>query len=303
MKVCVTGGEGFLGTHVVRKLQNLGHDVKVPSHHWFDLRDRFRVRSMFEDIKPEVVIHAAALCGGIYSNSQRPAEYLYDNLIMGMHMLDAAKDYGVNKFVEISSVCAYPLDVEIPIKEDSLWYGYPEPTNAPYGLAKRLLVAQAQAYSKQYGLNVISLIPVNMYGPGDKFDLEVSHVIPSLIRKCLENREELVVWGTGNASREFLYVEDCAEAIVKAVEKYNRPEPANIGTGQETTIHELVREVIRATGFKGTVLWDTTKPEGQPRRLFDVSRAEREFGFKAKTELREGIEKTVRWYKECLSRQ
>lgn len=303
MKVCVTGGDGFLGRHIVSRLKAIGHEVKVPSHLWFDLRDKYRVHAMLEDIKPQAVIHAAALCGGIQSNSQRPASHLYDNLIMGTELIEASRECRVDKLVVISSVCAYPLNAALPIKESSLWDGYPEPTNAPYGIAKRMLIAQAQAYRKQYGMKIISLLPVNMYGPGDKFNLDIAHVIPALIRKCLEGRDELVVWGTGNASREFLYVEDCADAVVKAMELYDGSDPVNIGTGKETTIRELVEEVVKVTGFSGKITWDTTKPEGQPRRYFDVSRAEQEFGFIARTGLREGIEKTVSWYKSCLSQK
>lgn len=296
-QVMVTGGNGFLGRHLVKRLKE-NYKVYSPSHRWFDLRDMNRVRALYEDVKPDIVIHAAAMCGGIHACSSSPGSFLYDNLKMGLEVMEGARIYGVKKFVLISSVCAYPLDVKVPAREEDIWNGYPEETNAPYGLAKRILISQAQAYRKQYGLNAISLIPVNMYGPGDKFHPSVSHVIPSLIRKFSSGGSEVVVWGTGASSREFLYVEDCADAIVSAMELYNKPEPINIGTGVETTIKELVEEVSRATGYCGDIIWDRTKPEGQPRRLFDVSKAEKEFGFKAKVGLRDGIERTVAWFRQ-----
>lgn len=295
MRVMVTGGNGFLGKHLVKRLEK-GYQVFSPSHAWFDLRDMNRVKALYEDVKPDIVIHAAAVCGGIHACSSSPGSFLYDNLKMGLEVMEGARNYGVKKFVLVSSVCAYPLQVSVPAKEEDLWNGYPEETNAPYGLAKRVLISQAQAYRKQYGLNAISLIPVNMYGPGDKFGPSVSHVIPSLIRKFSAGKERVVVWGTGRVSREFIYVEDCADAIVSAMELYNKPEPVNIGTGVETTVKELVEEISRATCFCGDIVWDSTKPEGQPRRLFDVSRAEKEFGFVSRTRLREGIQKTVEWY-------
>jgi len=295
-KILVTGGNGFLGKHLVSRLRENGHETYVPSHSWFDLRDSHRVEALYEEVKPSVVIHAAALCGGIQVCSDNPGSFLYDNLKMGLEVMEGARIHKVKKFVLISSVCAYPLQVSLPAKEEELWRGYPEETNAPYGLAKRVLISQAQAYRKQYGLNAISLIPANMYGPGDKFELATAHVIPSLIRRFVEAKGDVMVWGSGSVSREFLYVEDCADAIVKATELYDKPEPVNIGTGKETTIKELVEEIVKATDFKGNVVWDSTKPEGQPRRLFDVSRAEKEFGFKANVGLKDGIKRTVAWF-------
>jgi GDP-L-fucose synthase len=298
-KVVITGGEGFLGKHLVKRFLHRGYEVQVPSHSTFDLRRRADVDEMYRTFRPGIVVHAAAVCGGIQACSARPGQFLYDNLVMGLELMDVAREYYIKKFVQISSVCAYPLNVSIPAKEEELWNGYPEETNAPYGVAKRVLITQAQSYRKQYGLNAISLIPVNMYGPGDEFGMARSHVISSLIRKCIEankNGTDITVWGTGNASREFLYVEDCAEAVLQATEHYEGSEPINIGTGIETTIKEVVGHVVESTKFSGDVIWDMSKPEGQPRRMFDVSRAEKEFGFKAKVGIREGIAKTVEWY-------
>ncbi len=295
-RVCVTGGAGFLGSHIVDALYEHGcGSVVIPEHKDYDLRRREDVLRMYQDMRPDVVIHAAALCGGIQSCSANPGRFLYDNLTMNTEVLEGAREHDVEKFVAISSVCAYPLNVPLPAKEEDLWNGYPEITNAPYGISKRIILEQCRAYSKQYGMNCIGLIPVNMYGPRDCFDPSRSHVIPSLIKKCLEDKE-LTVWGTGKATREFLYVEDCAEAIVLATESYDSPEPANIATGTEISVETLVGLITDLTAYRGYTKWDTSKPEGQPRRVFDTIRAE-SFGFKAKTSLREGLRKTVEWYK------
>ena len=297
-RVCVTGGNGFLGSHIVDKLNALGSYVLVPNHAAYDLRRRFDVSAMYRETKPDIVVHAAALCGGIQSCSANPGRFLYDNLTMNTEVLEGAREYGVEKFVAISSVCAYPLNVSMPAREEDIWNGYPEETNAPYGIAKRVLLEQCQAYRKQYGMNCIGLIPVNMYGPRDSFEPVRSHVIPSLIRKCIEAKRdgtELTVWGTGRASREFLYVEDCAEAIVLAAENYDGTLPVNIATGIETSIKEVVSLIADTTAYQGLVKWDRSKPDGQPWRLFDTYRAEK-FGFKAKTSLLDGLRKTVEWY-------
>ena len=299
-RVCVTGGNGFLGSHIVDKLNSLGSYVLVPNHAAYDLRRRFDVSAMYRETKPDIVVHAAALCGGIQSCSANPGKFLYDNLTMNTEVLEGAREYGVEKFVAISSVCAYPLNVSMPAREEDIWNGYPEETNAPYGIAKRVLLEQCQSYRKQYGMNCIGLIPVNMYGPRDSFEPVRSHVIPSLIRKCIEAKRdgtELTVWGTGRASREFLYVEDCAEAIVLAAENYDGTLPVNIATGIETSIKEVVSLIADTTAYQGLVKWDRSKPDGQPWRLFDTYRAEK-FGFKAKTSLVEGLRKTIEWYKQ-----
>lgn len=299
-RVCVTGGTGFLGSHIMDKLHEHGClDVVVPRHSDYDLRRREEVCAMYCDLAPDIVIHAAASCGGIMACSSNHGRYLYDNLTMGIELIEGAREFAVEKFIALSSVCAYPRDVEIPAKEENLWNGYPEITNSAYGISKRVLLTACQAYRKQYGLNAIGLIPVNLYGPRDTFDPARSHAVAALIWKCMEaqkNGTDLAVWGTGAASREFMYAEDCAEAIVLATENYNGDEPVNIGTGIETTIKELVSLITELTAYQGLVKWDNSKPDGQPRRLFDVSRSE-EFGFKAKTSLREGLKRTIEWYK------
>jgi len=299
-RVCVTGGSGFLGSHIVDTLHEHGCiDVAIPKHSEFDLCRREDVQRMYRHFNPDIVIHAAAMCGGIQSCSANPARFLYDNLTMNTEVLEGAREHGVEKFVAISSVCAYPLHVSLPAKEEDLWNGYPEATNAPYGIAKRVLLEQCQAYRKQYGMNCIGLIPVNMYGPRDSFEPGRSHAVPSLIRKCIEAKRDdtsFVVWGTGKASREFLYVEDCAEAIVLATERYDELEPVNIATGDEIPIEAVVAIITSLLTYRGLVKWDSSKLEGQPRRLFDTSRADA-FGFKASTPLWEGLEKTIEWYK------
>lgn len=303
LRVCVTGGAGFLGRHLVQKLQARGcRDVFVPRSHVYDLRDRDAIRRMYCDAQPDIVLHLAAVVGGIGANSANPARFLYDNLVMGVLLIEEARLHGVDKFIALGTVCAYPKFTPPPFREDDLWNGYPEETNAPYGLAKKMLLVQAQAYRQEYGFNCIYLLPVNLYGPQDNFDLETSHVIPALIRKCAEARRRgehsISAWGTGSATREFLYVEDCAEAILLAAERYNKPEPVNLGTGEEIAIRDLVALIARQTGFDGEVVWDASKPDGQPRRILDISRARQEFGFEAKVRLEQGIAATVSWYCE-----
>jgi len=307
-RVVVTGGAGFLGAFVVEELRKQGcQSIFVPRSRDYDLREKEAVIRMYEDARPDIVIHLAGVVGGIGANRARPAEFFYDNLIMGIQVMHYAHLYGVEKFVAIGTICAYPKFTPVPFKEEDLWCGYLEETNAPYGLAKKMLLVQAQAYRQQYGLNAIYLLPVNLYGPRDNFDLETSHVIPALIRKCIEAQERgedrLVVWGDGSPTREFLYVEDCAEAIVLATERYNKSDPVNIGVGFEISIKDLVHLIAELTGFKGEIVWDISKPGGQPRRCLDTSRAEREFGFRAKTGFEEGLRRTIEWYREARSRE
>ena len=301
--VLVTGGAGFLGAHVVRKLQAKGcQAIIVPRSREFDLREKAAIIRLFEQAQPDLVIHLAAVVGGIGANRRHPGQFFYDNAIMGLQLMEQARLFGIEKFVALGTVCAYPKFTPVPFRETDLWNGYPEETNAPYGLAKKMLLVQAQAYRQEYGFNAIYLLPVNLYGPGDNFDPETSHVIPALIRKCLEavesGQEEVVVWGTGQASREFLYVEDAAEAIVLAAEHYSDPAPVNLGSGLEVSIKELVELIADLTGFKGRLVWDTTKPDGQPRRCLDTTRAEQAFGFHASTDFREGLKRTIDWYRQ-----
>jgi GDP-L-fucose synthase len=301
--VVVTGGRGFLGTTVVGRLQAKGYDnIFVVRSREYDLRHEGDIRRLYETTRPTLVIHLAAVVGGIGANRENPGRFFYDNAIMGIQMMEFARQFGVKKFVAVGTICAYPKFTPAPFKEDDLWNGYPEETNAPYGLAKKMLLVQAQAYRAQYGLNAIYLLPVNLYGPGDNFDPSSSHVVPALIRKCLEARDagspEIVVWGDGTATREFLYVDDAAEAIVQAADRYDDAEPVNIGSGFEITIRELVEMIARATGFKGRIVWDATKPNGQPRRLLDVTRAAEKFGFRAKTRFEDGLRKTIEWYEK-----
>ena len=305
-KVVITGGAGFLGAHVVRKVRERGcRTVTVPRSQDFDLRKEESIIRLFENTLPDLVIHLAAVVGGIGANRRHPGKFFYDNAIMGLHLMEQARLFGVDKVVVIGTVCAYPKYTPVPFQEAELWNGYPEETNAPYGLAKKMLLVQSQAYRQEYGFNSIYLLPVNLYGPGDNFDPEDSHVIPALIRKCLEaveaGREEVMVWGTGGASREFLYVEDAAEAILLAAEHYNDPEPVNLGSGLEISIKELVELIAELTGFKGRLVWDTTKPDGQPRRCLDTDRAKRTFGFRAQTDFREGLRRTIAWYRRHRS--
>jgi len=300
-KVVVTGGAGFLGSFVVEELKRRGcKDVFVPRSRDYDLVEMEAVRRLYEDTNPDMVIHLAARVGGIGANRANPGRFFYDNLMMGTQMIEAGRRYGLGKFVAIGTICAYPKFTPVPFKEEDLWSGYPEETNAPYGLAKKMLLVQSRAYREQYGFNSIYLLPVNLYGPGDNFDEESSHVIPALIRKCIEavesGADKITVWGTGKPTREFLYVEDAAEGILMAAEKYDKPEPVNLGAGFEVSIKALAALIAEKTGFEGEFIWDTTKPDGQPRRLLDTSRAVKEFGFRASTGFDEGLQKTIDWY-------
>lgn len=301
-RVLVTGGAGFLGSYVVRKLRERGcKEIFVPRSKDYDLVQMEAVKRVYRDTKPDIVIHLAAKVGGIGANKENPGKFFYDNLMMGVQMIEVGRQIGIEKFVAIGTICCYPKFTPVPFKEEDLWNGYPEETNAPYGLAKKMLLVQLQAYRQQYGFNGIFLMPVNLYGPGDNFDPNSSHVIPALIKKCFdairEGRDEIVIWGSGKPTREFLYVEDCAEAIVLATEKYNKPEPVNIGAGFEISIKDLVKLITELTGFKGKIIWDISKPDGQPRRMVDTSKAKKEFGFVAKTDFKEGLKKTIEWYK------
>jgi GDP-L-fucose synthase len=302
-RVAVTGGAGFLGSFVVEKLCERGAaEVLVPRSRHYDLRCADAIRRMLADLRPDVVVHLAARVGGIGANRAHPAEFFYDNLMMGVQLFHECWRAGVEKFTSVGTVCSYPKFARIPFAEEDLWGGYPEETNAPYGLAKKMLLVQAQAYRDQYGTRSVYLLPVNLYGPRDDFDPSSSHVIPALIRKCFEARERgegrIVVWGTGNATREFLYVEDAAEGIVLATERHDDCAPVNLGSGLEIRIRDLVSAIAKATGFEGEIVWDASQPDGQPRRCLDTSRAKALFGFEARTPFEEGLARTVRWYRE-----
>ena len=304
-RVVVTGGAGFLGSFVVERLHQLRTaTVFVPRSHDYDLRQRNDIQRVLAEAQPHIVIHLAARVGGIGANRAYPAEFLYDNLMMGTQLFHECWRSGVEKFVAIGTVCAYPKHTPVPFKEEHLWDGYPEETNAPYGLAKKMLLVQSQAYRQQYGFNSIFLLPVNLYGPRDRFDLESSHVIPALIRKCLEAQQRgddhIVAWGDGSPTREFLYVEDATEGILLAAERYNRSEPVNLGSAYEISIRDLLEMIARLTGFDGRIVWDTSKPNGQPRRKLDTTRAERYFGFRAHTPFEEGMRQTIEWYRANL---
>ena len=300
-RICVTGGAGFLGQHLVRNLQSKGaHDIFIPRYPEYDLVKSEDIARMLADAQPDIIIHLAAHVGGIGANLARPAEFFYDNLMMGVQLMHQAWQRGVEKVVALGTICAYPKFTPIPFKEEHLWDGYPEETNAPYGLAKKMLLVQSQAYRQQYGFNSIFLLPVNLYGPGDNFDLASSHVIPALIRKCIEAKEqgadEIVAWGDGSPTREFLYVEDAAEGIALATQYYNRSDPVNLGSNFEISIKDLTELIARLTGFEGRVRWDTSKPNGQPRRKLDTTRAKEYFGFSARTNFEDGLRKTINWY-------
>jgi len=302
-RVLVTGGAGFLGSYLVERLRKSGcQNVFVPRNRDYNLVEMEAVKRVYQDSKPDVVIHLAARVAGIGANLANPGRFFFDNLMMGVQMMEVGRQFGIEKFVALGTVCAYPKFSPVPFKEENLWNGYPEETNAPYGLAKKMLLVQSEAYRKQYGFNSIFLMPVNLYGPGDNFDPESAHVIPALIRKCrdaIQNKEDkIVVWGDGTPTREFLYVEDAAEAILLASGRYNKSEPVNIGAGFEISIKDLVKLIAKLSEFQGTVIWDKTKPNGQPRRRLDTTKAEKEFGFKAKTSFAEGLKKTIDWYRQ-----
>ncbi len=304
-RVTVTGGAGFLGSYVVKKLEERGgRDIFVPRSKDYDLVNYQACKEVYEDSKPDIVVHLAGRVGGIGANRANPGKFFYENLMVGVQMMDFGRQVGIEKFIVLGTICAYPKFTPVPFKEEDLWNGYPEETNAPYGLAKKMLLVQAQAYREQYGFNAIYLLPVNLYGPGDNFDPKSSHVIPALIRKCIDairdKDSQITVWGSGQPTREFLYVEDAAEGILLASEMYNKADPVNLGAGFEISIKDLVALITKLTGFKGEVIWDTTKPDGQPRRCLDVSRAEREFGFRAKVGFEEGLRRTIEWYKKNL---
>jgi len=300
-KITITGGAGFLGSYVAKKLEERGcKSISVPRSKDYDLVKYEACKKVYEDSRPDIVIHLAARVGGIGANRENPGRFFYENLMMGVQMIELGRQAGIEKFIAIGTICAYPKFTPVPFKEENLWNGYPEETNAPYGLAKKMLLVQAQAYRQQYGFNAIYLLPVNLYGPGDNFDPQSSHVIPALIKKCIDairnNDSKITVWGTGQPTREFLYVEDAAEGILLASEGYNKPDPVNLGAGFEISIKDLVALIAELSGFKGRIIWDTAMPDGQPKRMLDTSKAEKEFGFKAKMGLQEGLKRTIDWY-------
>ncbi len=304
-RVTVTGGAGFLGHFVIEKLKmHEGVEIFVPRSRDYNLIEKTDIIRMLNDSKPDLVIHLAAVVGGIGHNQKNPGKFFYDNLMMGVQLIEQSRLSGVNKFLATGTVCAYPKFTPVPFKEDDIWNGYPEETNAPYGLAKKMMLVQSQAYREQYGFNSIFILPANLYGPGDNFDLETSHVIPALIRKCVEARRSgagfVEVWGSGSASREFLYGEDCAEGIVKAAAAYNQSDPINLGNGREVIIKDLVETIARLTGFEGDIRWQSNKPDGQPRRQLDTRRAFERLGFQAQTSLEQGLRKTIDWYEGTL---
>jgi len=300
-RVVVTGGGGFVGSHLVERLREAGHDPFVARRRDFDLTTWDGAARLFEQARPELVFHLAAEVGGIGANRANPGRYWYANLIMGAHVLELSRVHGVEKVVIAGTVCSYPKFTPVPFREEELWNGYPEETNAPYGVAKKAVLVGAQSYREQYGLRTAYVLPANLYGPRDNFDLETSHVIPALIRKMLEADGEIVLWGDGSPSREFLYVDDCVRGLQLAAERHDGPEPVNLGTGVETSIRELAETIADVTGFEGEIVWDTSMPNGQPRRSLDASRARKLFGFEAETPLREGLERTVDWYRNAVS--
>jgi GDP-L-fucose synthase len=300
-KVLVTGGGGFLGRHVVQRLHREGvQEVIAPRSAEYDLRQNEDIQLLLEKSRPDLILHLAAICGGIEANRQRPGTFFYDNAMMGIQLIEQARLVGVQKMVVLGTVCSYPKHAPTPFREDDIWNGYPEETNAPYGLAKKMLLVQLQAYRQQYKFAGIYLLPVNLYGPWDNFDLTSSHVIPAMIRKMVEAKKqkapELTLWGSGNVSREFLFVEDCVEGILLAAEHYNKPEPVNLGTGNEITIRDLAQTIAKMVGYEGDLRWDTSRPDGQPKRRLDTSRASKEFGFLAKTSFEDGVRKTIDWF-------
>jgi GDP-L-fucose synthase len=300
-RIVVTGGAGFLGRHLTDRLKRAGcRNVIVPIHKEYDLTRIDAIERLFAEHKPEVLIHMAAVVGGIGANRENPGRFFYENAIMGIQLIETARRYGLEKTVVLGTICAYPKFTPVPFREEAIWDGYPEETNAPYGLAKKMMLVQCQAYREQYGMNAIFLLPVNLYGPGDNFDLESSHVIPALIRKCIEavksGSREIVLWGDGSATREFLYVEDAVEGILLAAAHYDKSEPVNLGSGMEISIRDLATTIAEMTGFTGKIVWDTSKPNGQPRRCLDVTRAEQEFKFRAATPFDLGLRKTIDWY-------
>lgn len=304
-KVILTGGAGFLGRYVEKKLKERGcKSIFIPRIEEYDLRNLNVIKKMYKDANADIVIHLAAVVGGIGANRENPGSFFYDNLIMGVQLMEEARLNNIEKFVALGTICAYPKFTPVPFKEENLWDGYPEETNAPYGLAKKMLLVQGQAYRQQYGFNAIYLLQVNLYGPGDNFDPKSSHVIPALIRKIYEAKksgaDHIVVWGTGKPTREFLYVEDAARGIVLATEKYNKPEPVNLGSGFEISIKDLVSLIAELMNFKGKIIWDKTRPDGQPRRKLDVSKAYREFGFKAEVSFEVGLKKTIEFYEKSV---
>ena len=295
-RILLTGGGGFLGSRIRERLQN--DEVLAPRSIELDLRDPAAVRDYLRARKPNTIIHAAAVVGGIGANRSHPGSFFYDNAVMGLHLIEEARLAGVEKLVCLGTVCAYPKFTPLPFREDDLWNGYPEETNAPYGIAKKMLLVQLQAYREEYGFNGIFLLPVNLYGPHDNFDPDSSHVIPAMIRKFVESKDgEVVLWGDGSPTREFLYVDDAAEGIVAAADRYDKPEPVNLGSGEEISIRDLAEKIAKLTGFRGSIRWDTSKPNGQPRRRLDVTRAEREFGWRATTSFDDGLRRTVDWYR------
>jgi GDP-L-fucose synthase len=298
MRILVTGGGGFLGSHLVERLDKDGYELFVPRKVEYDLTSRDDAERLFRDARPDRVFHVAGEVGGIGANRASPGRFWYANLMMGAHVLELSREQGVDKLVIVGTVCAYPKFASVPFREDELWDGYPEETNAPYGVAKKSILVGAQAYREQYGLNSIFLLPANLYGPRDNFDLETSHVIPDLIRKMLENRERVVLWGDGTPTREFLYVDDCVDGLALAAERYDGAEPVNLGTGEEISIRHLAELIAELTAFDGEIQWDTSMPNGQPRRSLDASRALELFGFEAHTPLRAGLERTIAWYRE-----
>ncbi|MFV9505779.1 MAG: GDP-L-fucose synthase family protein [Oscillochloridaceae bacterium umkhey_bin13] len=300
-RVVVTGGAGFLGSFVVEQLATLGPAaIVVPRSQQYDLRERDAIHQLLADVRPDLVIHLAARVGGIGANREHPADFFYDNLMMGVQLMHECWQAGVSKFVALGTVCSYPKHTPVPFHEDTIWDGYPEETNAPYGLAKKMMLVQSQTYREQYGYNSIFLVPVNLYGPRDNFDLHSSHVIPALIRKCIEAREagvsQIVAWGDGSPTREFLYVTDAANGILLAAERYNQSDPVNLGSAYEISIRDLTELIARLTGFEGQIVWDTSKPNGQPRRKLDVSRAEARFGFRSQISFEQGLRETIAWY-------